>query len=194
MPYSIKPKVATNIHTNPTLKSDIYSELIEYMVKPQKSVEKDLDVLICGSFMKDEYHILEKIQQEISCTILGDNPGLSKPVYDEEYINYFNRAKIYINLSTYWGVSPYLLQAMASGCAIISSVIPATQNLLKDNALYIKNVEDVSQLVKELLNDEEKIKEMGDKVRETSKRFSPDKFIDKWSKLFYRYKDEIYTR
>ena len=163
------------------------------MIDLQETTEKDIDVLICGNFMKDEYNILEKIQQEVNCTIIGDSPGLSEPAYDEEYISYFNRAKIYINLSTYYGISPHLLQAMSSGCAIISTVMPATKDLLED-ALYIEDIENIGELVKELLNDEERIKHMSHQAREISKRFSPEKFIDKWDKLFYRYKDEIYTR
>ncbi len=193
-----RQKVAASIHINPTLQNDeIYSELIEYMVDiPEPSTKRDIDVLICNQFMKDEYHIVEKIKSSIKdCVIIGDNVNLSKSAYDEEYIDYFNRTKIYINLSTYYGISSHLLQAMVSGCAVISNKIPIIENLLGDNILYIKNVEDVSELVNKLLDDEELLIENGNKMKQIAQsKFKPKKFIDKWTKLFYRYKDEVFTK
>ncbi len=191
-PYDGRQK-CINIHTSPTFKNETYSELVEYMVDVQSTdSEKDIDVLICGSFMKEEHHIIEKIQSSVKCIVIGDSPGLSKPVYDEEYVDYFNRAKVYINLSTFNGVSPHLLQAMASKCSILSNDIPSTRNILGD-ITYIQNVEDVSGQIKELLDGD--LESIGNDMQKIAKeRFSPKKFIDKWTKLFYRYKDEIYTR
>ncbi len=198
VPFSGRQKCVGNVYTSPVLKVDaMYSELIDYMVEVPEPIEKDIDVLICGQFMKDEYHIVEKIMSDLGnkCVLIGDNPGLSTPVYDEQYIDYFRKTKIYIHLSTYYGISRHLLQAMASNCVVITNKVPATHGILGDNATYITNVENVVTQVKELLDNKNiRLKQSYNLKELVKQKFKPSKFIDKWTKLLYRYKDEVFIK
>ena len=196
LPYSGSFPSVANIHTTPILNKED-STLIEYMVEEQrKPVDKDIDVLICGKFVKEEYPIIKNIMENLdSCLIIGDNEGISDSVHDELYINYFDRSRVYINLSTSYGVSKHLLQAMASGCAIISSNTDAVREILgQKDVTYITDAEQAPELVKNLLNNAD-LKSIGARMRDLAKaRFNPKTFTEKWTDIFYQYKYRTFVK
>jgi len=102
---------------------------------------------------------------------------------------YYQDAALFALPSRYEGFPNALLEAMACGCAVISTACPGgTAEIVRhdiDGVLVPPN--DVTALATEmerLMRDESERKRLGDRAVESSLRFRPDGILALWDSLF----------
>ncbi|MGL5956904.1 MAG: glycosyltransferase family 4 protein, partial [Brevinema sp.] len=100
---------------------------------------------------------------------------------DEELISLYRRALFYCSMSHYEGFGLPLLEAMACGCPLLLSDIPAYRETAGDAALYADptNPYDIQEKMKEMINNEELRIDLIKKGRERLKNFSKEQTMQK---------------
>ena len=80
-----------------------------------------------------------------------------------------------------------MLEAMACGCAVVSTATCEIPNIIEHGVNgYISNDEaELRGFIQELLDNPEKAKAMGLKARQTiEEKFSEERFVDEWNTIF----------
>ena len=99
---------------------------------------------------------------------------------EEEIIDLYSRALVFCLPSVDEGFGLVLIEAMASGCAIVST-IPLDYEGIKTD---VGNTEQLKNGIKYLINNPDIALEMGKKNREEAKNYSWDTFIKKLIKTY----------
>jgi glycosyltransferase involved in cell wall biosynthesis len=87
-----------------------------------------------------------------------------------------------------------MLEAMACGCAVVSTATCDIPNIIKhgENGLLSNDETELKHFIRELLADEDKAKELGYNARQTIKeRFNTHRFVNEWNEVFNRVKKVI---
>lgn len=95
-------------------------------------------------------------------------------------VELYNKASIFCLPSLTEGFGLTLLEAMASGCAIISTVDIGQSGLL----IKPKNTQEVVDAVKQLINNQRLVKKIGRKNKKLAKKFMWDKFIKELIRIY----------
>lgn len=172
------------------------------------------NVLVC-SRLEERKNVIEvlnsfsKILCKYTLTIVGDgrqreylvekakqynlNVIFTGWVSENDLLKYFRSANIFISTSHSEGFGLSVLQAMACGCAVIVSNIPAHRSLVthkKDGLIYLIPEELVSYL-NLLLNDEVFTQKLGEEARKTAERYSWDEVASKTLNLYNEIVKEV---
>jgi len=145
-----------------------------------ESSEREIDVAFVGRFTKGKgLDLLEKIDSQfknINVHVCGF--GSFKPQLDNAHIYRIDNAfatlaksKIFLSIQQYENYpSQSLLEAMASGCAIIATDVGLTRNILDESCcIFIKyDANDLCQAINYLLDNPNLIKELGDNAKKKS--------------------------
>lgn len=163
----------------------IYNGIDTVLFKPSNTEYKEIRLIIAARLIqrkgisyliKAMPRILE-VNSNVKLDIIGEGPlmhslksltiklKLTKNINFLGYIkhedlpNYYQKAKILILPSFFEGMSNTVLEAMASGLAIISTDTGGTKELLKNNGIIIKKKSsiDISNAVIKLINDKKKL-------------------------------------
>jgi glycosyltransferase involved in cell wall biosynthesis len=137
-------------------------------------------VLVGGVQYKTEYS--EKIYsiQHPRIRILGF-------IYDKEILQELRcNCYAYVHGNEAGGTNPALLQAMASGCFVISRDVPFNREVLKNSGIYFqKNVDDVCEKMSWALQSPDEIRRKGEEGRNIIKNsYSWEAVVDEYEKLF----------
>tara|TARA_Y100001949_G_scaffold167942_1_gene166112 strand:- start:399 stop:1409 length:1011 start_codon:yes stop_codon:yes gene_type:complete len=128
-------------------------------------------------------------ESKMPLRVLGDTPGLSIAAESAEHlIQEYRRSRIFLNTSLISPVPTSLLEAMACGCAVVTTATCMIPEIIKNGKNgYISN--DPNQLreyVNKLLSDESLATELGIAARETViNNFSLNNFVNRWNEVFY---------
>ena len=163
-------------------------------------VEKNNYALTVANNFKNRDYCLnykgwQNVTKDIDTKLIGkDNGEDVKSCKDtEELVKEYNSCSVYLNTTTLSPIPMSLLEAMACGCAVVSTATCMIPEVI-DNGVngYISNDEsELSSYIKKLLSDETLRKEMGSRARETIKeKFSETKFIENWNNLFNKTYEE----
>lgn len=118
--------------------------------------------------------------------IVGDTPGLSKPSQNiDELINIYNQHKIFINSSLVSPIPTSLMEAMACGCAVISTNTCMIPEVVKDssNGILVNTPQEMRNAFIYLLNNPKICEKLGSNARQTiEKKYNINQFISKWKK------------
>jgi len=134
------------------------------------------------------FELFTKINNKIKIKCIGDSPGISLPTKDlSELVRLYQNCSMYINTSSWQSCPLALLEAMSTGCPVISTSTTVIPEIIKNgNNGFISN--DENEIIKEMkIIIENKIlaKEIGIKARETIKNnFNENSFISKWNDVF----------
>ncbi len=129
--------------------------------------------------------------------VLGDTPGLSQAAESvEELVIAYQTAQVFLNTSTISPVPTALMEAMAAGCAIVSTatcMIPEIITHGKDG--FISNNErDLRGYCDLLLRDKNLARQMGNAARQTIiSRFGEAQYVNRLSWLLRKAADTVYT-
>jgi hypothetical protein len=134
-----------------------------------------------------------KIWQEVSnglpTRVLGDTPGLSQPAPSTEALaNEYAESRIFLNTSTASPIPTALLEAMAAGCACVSTATCMIPEVIQDgvNGFLSNDPKELRARIDELILDPELADRLGRAARQTVLRdFSQDRFIKEWNETFY---------
>jgi len=130
----------------------------------------------------------ERITEGLETKILGDNGELGQPAESvEKLVEEYNQAKVFLNTSTVSPVPTALLEAMACGCAVVTTATCMIPEIVKhgENGMISNNENELREYIDQLMDDEDLRNKLGKAARETIvKDFSEDKFTNKWNKIF----------
>jgi len=112
---------------------------------------------------------------------------LVKSPYGKELAELYASCDIVVNPSWHEGFAQPALEAMASGCAVVTTKIGA-EDFIKpnENCLLIepKSPDQIENALEKLLDDVSLRRKIAENGYITSKEFYWDKIIDKWEKIF----------
>lgn len=121
---------------------------------------------------------------------VGDTKGFSSQSSSmEELVKYYQSSRVFINTSLYSPIPTALLEAMACGCAVVSTNNCAIPEAIKHgvNGFLSNDIKELRGYCELLLNDEELANKMGENARKTIlEKFSEPVFIEKWKDVFKR--------
>lgn len=120
--------------------------------------------------------------------VWGDTPNLSKPTNSVKHlVKVYNEASVFLNTSRFSPIPCVVLEAMSCGLPIVS-----TDNCMLPEVVdhgitgfLSNNIEELREYCKLLLKDKELAQKMGAAGREKIiKKFSMEKYIENWNKVF----------
>jgi len=120
--------------------------------------------------------------------VVGKNKGLSEPAKNiEDLRKEYMSAKIFLNTSLHSPVPMSLLEAMACGCAIVSTNTCMIPEIIQHgyNGLLGNNANELRELCLRLLTDSDLCEELGKNAQKTIKElYNINNFINNWNNIF----------
>ena len=153
---------------------------VQYVIDAMKDI-KDYELVICGN---GPYK--EKLEQQIR-NLNVKNIHLLGYVSSERLKNEYETSSIFVLTSSAENFPVVLLEAMASGCAIITSNATGCPEVVGDTALLVKpqSSEDIRKNLFKLINDPELLNELMVKARKrVEENFTWKKIAQKYIKTY----------
>lgn len=123
--------------------------------------------------------------QNLPVTVLGDTPGLSiKAESVEALVDAYATHRIFYNTSTISPVPTALMEAMSSGCAVVSTATCMIPEIIEHgvDGFISNDEEELSKYLQQLLSDEDLATKMGERAREKIlTKFNLKQFTDNWN-------------
>lgn len=130
----------------------------------------------------------QRITHGLPVKVLGDTPGLSKPAPSiPALVESYQESLVFLNTSTISPVPSVLLEAMACGCAVVSTATCMIPEIITNgyNGVISNDETVLRRACEELLNNPELAYQMGERARETiTNRFGKTAFVNKWNEFF----------
>lgn len=143
----------------------------------------------CGwNLWKDIVGLNPDYSSTLPIKVIGKNDNLSKPAASIlELKNEYCKAKIFLNTSLHSPVPMSLLEAMACGCAIVSTNTCMIPEIIKHgyNGLIAGTAKELKQYCLDLLYNDELSKSLGDNACLTiQNNYNINQFTTRWNKIF----------
>lgn len=154
----------------------------ELIIKAFREVEKqykNIKLVLVGDGEKNSF--LKSLSEEFG---LEEKITFTGIVEDPE--NYLKRSDVYIQSSNYEGLPLAVLEAMASGLAIISTDVGGLKDIVSDNGMLIEvnNVKALSRAMELLINDESILNQMKTNSKKNILKFDSSIMASKYSKIY----------
>jgi glycosyltransferase involved in cell wall biosynthesis len=124
---------------------------------------------------------------------VGDSPGFSEAAKDINHLaEIYRTSKIFLNTSTWSPIPKSLLEAMSSGCVVISSNNCEIPKYISHglNGFLANSDEEMRQYLELALKDEDIVHTMGSNARKTIlKKCSKENFTTTWDDIFVKIKN-----
>jgi glycosyltransferase involved in cell wall biosynthesis len=135
------------------------------------------------------FDLYRQITQGLPIMPVGATPGLSEPAKStEELVHFYNTSRIFLNTSIISPIPASLLEAMSTGCAVVSTDNCLITDVIQNgyNGFKSNNPAELRHYLEVLMGDPELAKRLGQNARKTIlEKFSLDRFVSEWNKLFY---------
>ncbi|HEY1074532.1 MAG TPA: glycosyltransferase family 1 protein [Patescibacteria group bacterium] len=156
-------------------------ELVEAFLEVKKN--HDIQLLISGKPNPSFPEVIESVTHGQAQTSDIITPGF---ISDEDVISLYSMAEAYINPSHYEGFGLGPLEAMASGCPVISAKNSSIPEAVGDAGLYYKTGDshDLAKKIDTLLADKKLKEELRDKGLAHVKTFSFEKMAQQTLMVF----------
>lgn len=163
---------------------------------PKDKPKNSKILTVANDFVNRDYCLnysgWKRITDGLEVKLVGETRGLSEPAKSiEDLVDEYNSCSVYFNSSTLSPIPTSLLEAMACGCAIVSTATCMIPDIIQNGKNgYISNDEDeLKKYLKYLLDNEPVRQELGKNARQTIiDMFSEEGFINTWNSIF----DNIY--
>lgn len=175
----------------------IYHGVDSETFKPLDVEKEDYILTVANDFKNRDYCLnysgWSRVTEDLNTKLVGENNGDGSLVCSntEDLVREYNQCSIYLNTTTLSPIPMSLLEAMSCGCAVVSTATCMIPEVIEDGVNgYISNNEEVLRSrIKDLQNNPELRKSMGENARKTIQTmFSEKKFLDEWNNIF----DTIY--
>tara|TARA_Y100000389_G_scaffold116917_1_gene114123 strand:- start:3976 stop:4995 length:1020 start_codon:yes stop_codon:yes gene_type:complete len=162
--------------------------------KPDENIERDN---ACLSVVNDwpnrdwccGYNLWQQTVQGLPIKVFGKSPGLSEPANSTEHLReIYKCSRIFYNTSLHSPVPSVLLEAMACGCAIVSTANCMIPEIIENgkNGLISNDPQELRGFLELLIKDENLAKELGGNARKTIvEKYNLERFVDSWNNLLY---------
>lgn len=134
------------------------------------------------------YDIYKVVTENLPRKPVGDTPGLSKAAKDtQELCNYYTNSRIFLNTSTWSPIPKSLLEAMSSGCAVVSTNNCAIPDYIEHgvNGLLANHPEEMRKYLESLISDKDFAEFLGNNARQTIiQKCDKNNFTNFWNNLF----------
>jgi len=159
---------------------------------PGNKERKNHILSVCNDWINRDlpcgFSLWKEVTKDLPVRVVGDTPGLSKGSESiEEQINEYQTSKIFLNTSQFSPLPMSLLEAMACGCAIVTSATGAIPEFLKHdvNALITNNPVKMRQYLERLLKSPRDCRVLGERAANLVEDLFPmNKFIDSYNNIF----------
>ncbi len=156
-------------------------------IEPENNVQMVLEtfvdlkrypLVLIGNWSNSEYGRSLKEQYGNA-----QNVHLLNPIYDQNEIDMLrSNATVYIHGHSAGGTNPSLVEAMSLALPVISFDVSYNRTTTENNALYFKNKEELSSIVRK--NDKKQLASIGDTMKEIAqRRYTWDIISDKYAYL-----------
>jgi len=161
--------------------------------KPTPNTKKyDHILTVCNDFIKRDwmsgYTLWTQLIKNLPYKVLGNTPGLSVEAKStDELINHYREASIFLNTTIASPIPMSLLEAMACGCAIVTTGTCMIPEIIENgiNGYMSNDKDELKGYLVKLLKDPEDRKRIGENARKTIiEKFDLNNFIKEWDKLF----------
>lgn len=160
------------------------------------SIKNDCVLTVANDFINRDYCLnysgWKRITSGMKTRLVGDTKDLSKPAKSvEDLVSEYNSCSVYFNSSTFSPIPTSLLEAMACGCAVVSTATCMIPEVIKngENGFISNDESELRKYINDVLNDESLRKSLGANARQTIiDMFSEAGFINTWNNIF----DKIY--
>jgi glycosyltransferase involved in cell wall biosynthesis len=149
-----------------------------------------------GKFTDKDINEMKPVVKTLNAQVYGDNPSLSKPI--DLYLNFielFQRTKIFINLNVHTNLPYELLIAMACGCGIVSNSPSIVKSILEHekNAILVDDMSTVVAAAQKLINNKSLLEE-SIKINKglIAQLFNMDKFVKSWTQILEDIRQEVF--
>jgi glycosyltransferase involved in cell wall biosynthesis len=143
------------------------------------------------------FDIWKRVTSGLEVNPIGDSPGFSMaPSTIEDLVQEYQTSKIFLNTSVISPIPTSLLEAMACGCAVVSTETCAIPDVIVNgvNGFMSNNENHLRLYLEELINNEELAKEIGKNARKTIlEKYNMPTFVNKWNDVFNRASQIVYT-
>lgn len=151
------------------------------MAAVNKWIERDKE---CG------FNFWKEVTEGLPCFVVGDTPGLSNPATStDELVFRYQTSQIFINTALISPVPTVLLEAMACGCAVVSTENEMISTIIEDgvNGFVTNDKVRMRLILEQLLGDPTMCAQLGDNARQTIvDRFSLPRFAMDWDNVLRR--------
>lgn len=176
--------------------SDVQGDVIKPPITiPEVNVEdKFVDVLVYGSFTGQDINLLHFLKsQNFSVDIVGDNPGFSKNVDQDTLKQKMANSKIFLTFTRSENIQTVILEAMARGCSIISTIAIVLMNFItSDRGTLLDDGGDLSPAINRILDGA--WKDMShNNIDLIKEQFDAAKNIPMWDERLTEISKEVYT-
>ena len=151
---------------------------------------------VANDYIKRDWALGFRLWQKVThhlqgVKVVGDTEGLSEKAPNiESLIKTYQKSSIYLNTSLHSPIPMSVLEAMACGCAVVSTntcMLPDIIEHGKNGFLYSPHKPHKAvEFCKYLQSKPKAARAMGEEARKTiQKMFNEDRFVKEWNEIFY---------
>lgn len=134
------------------------------------------------------WKLWSEITKDIPIELVGENPNLSKSINSvPELVSKIASSRFYLNTSQWSPVPLSMLEAMAVGCPVVTTAKQEIPSIITNgvNGLMSDDPEELKKYCKQLIEDKEMAKQIGEAGRQTIlTAFSIGRFSQQWQSVF----------
>jgi len=134
------------------------------------------------------FNLWRQTSQGLPVKVYGKSTGFSEPAKSTEHLRQiYQNSKIFYNTSLHSPVPTVLLEAMACGCAVVSTETCMIPEVIQHgvNGLLSNDPRELRAYLEMLLNNSAVADKLGKNARKTiEQRYNLDRFIKCWNKAF----------
>jgi hypothetical protein len=135
------------------------------------------------------FNLWRETTQGLPVQVFGKSPGFSLPAQSTDHLRHiYSTHSIFYNTSLHSPVPTVLMEAMACGCAIVSTANCMIPEIIEHNynGLLSNDPKELRTYLEELLANPEKARELGDNARKTIvEKFNLDRFVKTWNNVLF---------
>lgn len=142
------------------------------------------------------FRLWQETTKDLKVSVVGDNPGMSKPAPSvEALVTQYRQAQVFLNTSLVSPVPTALMEAMACGCAVVSTCNCMIPEVVSHgvNGFLANTPQELREYCQMLLADEKLCRQLGNEARRTiCEKFNLEQFVQGWNNVFVRAAQTVY--
>ena len=172
--------------------TDVFNPGEQFMCIPPYNIREEHILSVVNDWVNRcwccNFQGWQRITKGLPVRVVGDTPGLSQPAPSiKALVNEYQQSLIFLNTSTISPVPTALLEAMACGCACVSTATCMIPEIIENgvNGFISNNEHELREYCKILLDDFDLTKNIGYNAVQTIKtKFNKERFLQQWNEVF----------